>query len=259
VPPAAQRALAGKRVRLFSFAGPVCEATLADRFAIVAREADAWLQDRPPAKEERAQLAAELFEMGQTVLVAELKDVSGDCKGARFARAAALPVPAMVTAEPPPPVLREPVLAAYRALPAWKSLEKTWRADAASKEPGAPREWDGGKEVRELWMIKTPARTLVGVRSFTGFSCGEFGGGLWAIYELDGKGAPTLRFDGTQRESLELLRPHHAIDLDGDGEPELLFDGILAHGNYDLGVLKRAGARYDTAGGLSVSYQHCHC
>jgi hypothetical protein len=243
-PPRAKRGLAGKRMRLFSLEGPVCEATLADRYAIVAREADT---DGPD----------EAFELGQKVLVAELSDPSGDCKGARFARSAALPAPAIsgVTAG----ALPEAVLAAYRALPAWKDLQKTWRADPAAREHGAPREWDGGDKVRELWSLRAGTRTLVGVRSFTGFSCGEFGGGLWALFELDEKGTPTLRFDGTREETLELLKPHHAVDLDGDGEPELLFDGILSHGNYDLGVLKRNGSRYELRDGLEVSYHHCHC
>ena len=81
---------------------------------------------------------------------------------------------------------------------------------------------------------------------------------MWALYELDAAGVPTLRFDGTQ-EDLELLYPDQAVDLDGDGEPELLFLGTLAHG-HELGVLKRRGARYEPVGGvLAVYYHHCHC
>jgi hypothetical protein len=209
----------GRRVRLFDFDRQICEASITG-FRFVRRvsphfsEKQEWKEGGASKKS----IAKQVWALGEGggMLLGTL-DQRKACKDGKWARAGELPVPAIVSPEPAGP-LEPAVLAAFRKLPAWQKMQKEFEADGRK---GSWDEYDGASpEVKRL------GGRLVFVTASSGSGCSDWGGSLWALWEVSGSKL-TLRTDPDQTGSIS---PMCGVDLDGDGQLEILFDdGILRH------------------------------
>ncbi|MDB4967616.1 MAG: hypothetical protein JWN44_3305 [Myxococcales bacterium] len=193
-----------------------------------------WKQSNKSARAR----AAEAWEMSAHLVGALLDGC--DTTNAAFARAAELPPVQLVT-----PVrdktLRAAGIAAMRALPSWKALQKSYLAEHG-KGP-----WDSHATDAEItvdrWDLPTP---LVTVAAHAMDGCAGFGGEIFAVYELhDGK----LTLVGEPRA----LRPEAALML--DGAP--VFVG--GQGWQEFGVARQAVPVKGPPRRIEVRYLDCPC
>lgn len=128
------------------------------------------------------------------------------------------------------------VLAAFRALPAYRELATEWEEGARQydSDPTATH-WDdrSGGQMRHVigFAVGTRRFTLVAAEGNDG--CGEFVGNLWALFEHvgdpDEPTAETITLVASERTYPFL--PTALVDLDADGVPEMVgFQQIHALG-----------------------------
>jgi hypothetical protein len=246
--PAALRALPGRRFRLMSASGPLCEAT-ADRLLLRSR-----------VGLESVESPAEAWDRGAKRLVATL---AGGCAGATWARAASLPPLALIPAKAPDAPLGRRAVAAFRALPEAQAFRREQRAWASRHEEDRTTDWLPGAVVR----VMAPAGggpTLLSVSAETANLCNEPQLTMWALWEVEASGTLRLLNRPSQRRHLV---PTAAVDLDGDGRPALLFDSFT---DYEAGNatgqpqriepgLTRAASGYLHFEGVELPVYICPC
>jgi hypothetical protein len=160
---------------------------------------------------------------GTELLVAPVIKMHGRCGSAEWA-----------TTEVPSfggqPVGNESrVLAAFRALPAYRELATEWEEGAREydSDPSAAH-WDdrSGGQMRRVIGFQVGARRFTLVAAEGNDGCGEFVGNLWALFEHAGgadeydRVGETITLVASDRTYGYL--PSALVDLDADGVPEMV-------------------------------------
>jgi hypothetical protein len=250
------KAWKGRKVALYGPQGKVCEgavtglALLAEavpHFGVV----QGWNGEQGEPKLTDDQTAEEIWRLAADRgrrLVGLLDVDAGRCAGARFGRDAARSAPAVYRANPADGPLGATALAAFRALPAYQSVAKQFRADGKA---GDWETYSGGKPTIITYVHPDAGTRYVLLHAEAGSGCGDFRGELWAIWQVTGPLAkPTLvLLSGAERPG-EGFVPAVAVDLDGDGQPELVSPHRL---------LRREGKGYRTAVNLEPPFFDCPC
>jgi len=214
------RAWKGRAVELVGADGPVCTATVKG-FAVLGRVVPSWYA-QPASRAEAWEDTRE-----SRSLVAELRDVRGDCAGAIWARArgATSPVasPRLVGVD-----VEAEVLAAARKTADYQAIERRYRASCAH-DGGCAAAWHAHERVavggevergeRELELLELGGRTFVTSYLHAGGWGTDVSGALYQLWELDAKTGWTLRYSAPQYAHRTL----GMVDSDADGVPELLF------------------------------------
>ncbi|MBK6513858.1 MAG: nuclear transport factor 2 family protein [Polyangiaceae bacterium] len=237
--PDAIKAWRGKELRLFGAGGEACVATVSG-FSFIGRARPhfgtvaTWKGLDPggqtpgkPATD--AVIAEEVFDLsyghepGGRMLTADLKVKSGDCKGALWARDAALAVPAVAKGEPAPNNLRDKALEAFRKLPDYAPLDAAYAKEVPAPRAARWEEHDKAAPPR-VWSYRFDKQRFVGVSASTQTGgCGGFWASLSAMYEVQGdEASPRLILIGT------FMVPESMADVDGEGLPELIGPEIYA-------------------------------
>jgi ketosteroid isomerase-like protein len=214
--------LAGTRVALFDARGKRCEATIG-AFKLRGRGvSDGY---------EGAEEAEQAWALSHPMLVATIDGDRKACAGATWARSAALPVPPIAPATLPDPALQKQALAAFRALPEARVIQRRfarWHAGEYGAATKIPDWFSGSDRPAVVRVMTSPAGgpVLLSVSaSFSVGGCGEAGaqGSLWGLWQVEGEpDAPRLVLRNQPDESMH-LQPSSAVDTDGDGRPEILF------------------------------------
>jgi hypothetical protein len=180
------------------------------------------------------------------------------CEGAAWARAASLPAPAIVTGREPDAEMRAAALKKFRALPEWKTIQKSYLEQPA-KDVKTWEDFPDGKSAVEVVafdvIIGGRPVTYVSVSAAVFQGCGDFAGDLWALWEIRNKAWTLENTPGSGT-----VRPAAFVDTDGDGVPEILFDGGEAG---DLGTergrVKLRDGKYDDVEKLAWPFLDCPC
>jgi hypothetical protein len=260
--------LRGLPVRLLDARGVRCEATLGD----LSLRGEVFTQLQGLG----ADAANEAWAESPHYLVARVVGDRKACAGATWARAAALPQPAIATAGPPSPEAKSRALAAFKALPASRSIQgafEHWYAGEHPKSHRPPPSWFEGSArqltVRVFRPASGPALLSVSARIGEGDCSDGVFGGAWGLWEIDDRepGHPRLVLRNEPDPELT-LRPTAAADVDGDGTPELLFDNSAdsastnATGQPDVidhGIVRALGGSYLQIEGPMTPIYLCPC
>ena len=246
--PAALAAWAGKKVRLYGPAGPVCEATIGS-LALIGRvfphsgEVARWhgtADDgaRPLSKRQIASSAWHLAAGAPPngiVLAADVSYPQGDCQTALWAQLASEPEREVAAAEAAPPELAQRLLASLRKLPEYKQIQATSET---------PELWDLRGKTETLVMSHPSGKQLAFISTNTGEGCGGFQGSLSAVYELNGD----KHMLAGKPMAAPLQLPSGLIDA-GDGMLEILFSERLLRG----------ATGYDQIDALVIPFLDCGC
>jgi ketosteroid isomerase-like protein len=250
--PDAQRAWLGRKIRGMTSAGEACTAQVTG-FSLVGRVIPHFGTRQEWREKQEREAAAEAWSLSAKVLVGEL----AGCEKATWARAAALPVPALVQAEQADAAITAKALAAFRKLPEYQQIQKSY---AESPEAGVKR-WENfsKSEPTVLVLADVPVGnkrvTLVSVTATASESCGGFNGDLWAMWELRGNQLVPRNTPGTFT-----ITPTAAADTDGDGTVELLFDSaVFGDFGTERGVVRGRSGLFDDLEKVEVPFMDCPC
>jgi hypothetical protein len=264
--PADVARLAGSPVHLMDAHGLRCNAKLG-RLMLRGRAMTEPLDD-----------ANDAWGISAHFLVATVDGDPKACARATWARSAALPLPAVTTAEPAPPVLAKRALAAFRALPEAQAiqhrLDRSYAGELRRRRAAAPPWFFQGEQKPSVRVISVaPAGpVLLSVSaSIREGSCGDddvVWGSLWALWQVEGdRDNPRLVLRNQPDESMT-LQPTAAVDVNSDGQVELLFDQFTdddsanAVGQPQLlerGVVRALGSAYIDLTGLETPILICPC
>jgi ketosteroid isomerase-like protein len=252
--------LAGSPVRLMDDRGVRCEAKLGGFFlrSRLVGEAD----QGPP-----------VWSATANFLVAKVEGDRKACAGATWARSATLPIPQIATAETPSAELQARALAAFRALPESKAVQRRYTAWSVDQHRKTASSWFAQGRPRpaiRLFSVKPTGPTLLSVSASInegGCADGVFGS-VWALWQVDGPPAsPRLTLRNQPDESMT-MQPTAAVDLDGDGHVELLFDGFSDYRSANVfgqpqflehGVVRALGDSYIDIEGPETPILICPC
>ncbi len=181
----------------------------------------------PPSDGVVAQEGWELVPEAQ-LLVAEARTVTGSCARAHWAH----PEDTGPDLGSPARIPASRVVAAFRRLESHRELQSAWReAREYDDDPGFAH-WDARPGAfREIVRFRSRDGrrfALVSARAHDG--CGDFTGGLYALFEQGPNGALVHVTSGLAYEEL----PRALVDLDDDGVPEILFRSRLARANGEI-------------------------
>lgn len=220
-------------VRIFAGSHLLCTANVTGFFAF--NKALAGSDSFKGAKVTADDLRRILQQDGGPVMVARVRATEGSCAGAEWGRWASRPSATVLSASPDASVA-EKTLAAFRRLPRYAELQKTFVAQV--KEDSEPEElndegevvrtpkkppaatwdlYDGASPVVAIW----PEAKLATVYAFSG-GCG-LGGELSALFDLS-KADP---WSSAEVLPLDGYAPQWMIDADGDGALEIFAGGVL--------------------------------
>jgi len=224
--------LVGTRVRLLDAHGVRCEATLGELFvrgrAFVGSGEVNEGRDATDPDEGDARTA-----WGESPhhLVARAVGDAKKCAGATWARAVALPLPPIATAQPPSPELKTRALAALRALPESATIQRDYARWYPSEHPKhrSPPHWlqrhTQQPVIRLFRPASGPALLSVSAMVAEGDCANGVFDAIWGLWEIDDKDPANPRLIlRNQPDAQMTLAPTAAVDVDGDGAPELLFD-----------------------------------
>jgi len=163
----------------------------------------------PPAK-----VADEIWRLAESSGRVLLGHVSKPCEGL-WALPAEQSAPAVAKPQPADAALRERALQAFRALPAYRQIQKRFKEE--EKTGGAWEEHQGGKPT--VTAFRWPDKqTLVFVNASSGQGCNEFGANLSALFSVSTAPSATFQLLDTPDAGAALT----AFALDGEGAFELL-------------------------------------
>ena len=255
--------LAGAPVRLMDARGVRCEAKLGG-FFLRGRvwEGDADGEDEAP-------------DWGTTAnfLVAKIDGDRKACAGATWARSTTLPIPTIATAESPSAGLKAQAVAAFKALPESRGIQRRFAEWSAREHHKATPPWfDRGTEhpTVRLISIKPNGPMLLsvsgaineggcadGVRDF-----------LWGLWQVEGSPENPRLVLRNQPDEAMTMHPTAAVDVDGDGRVELLFDGFSDFNSANIfgqpqflehGIVRALGDSYVNVEGPEVPIFVCPC
>lgn len=239
--PAELVAAQGRRVTLFKAGSVVCEAKIVGLSILALVEPHFGLRGEWEGAGEEGktpltdpEIADEAWELAGTegrFVVADLEPAPGaSCEGATWARDPMAAPEAVARASVPSASLHRRALAAFRALPAYGELQRSYR-DSDPQTKGAWEEAaDIDLNVSEM-KLGAGAGTWVWVSAHTTGGCGDFYAQLSALFELrQGPFGPELVARFASQESPESA-PEAALDggNEADGRVEILFPGARLH------------------------------
>lgn len=222
----------GRSMRLVGASGEVCRGTLAKPFLLSrvephfgerarwnGEEEDENGNKMPALSDERlAEVAWDMTTDGK-LLVSELVETTGDCRDARFARAADLPALSTVSARSPAAGLTTQALAAFRKMPAWETIETSYQG---TKDAQPSVSWTESQSadvtIREF---STGKASYVWVSAYAGETCSEFSGRLSVLWKVKGTNAKKYEFEVLYEGDAE-FSPNMLVELPGDSGPSLL-------------------------------------
>lgn len=252
--PAELAAWRGREVHLFDEQGQRCSAHLDELFLLSrvdvhfgtemtwAGDTDGDGQpDGPPST--LGEIAGSAYGQG-LLLVASLRERT--CAGL-WARAADRPAPTVFASRAPSADESTRAVAAFRGLPAWRTLQTDYAADGSATPNGKWDEHDGARPVVRTWVHAASNRQYLTVsgQSSTG-GCADFSGHLWAVFEVSGA-TLVLRSDGARPTALV---PEAMADVDGDGAPEVITAAGLA---------RRRGTSWSVVENVAHADLDCGC
>jgi hypothetical protein len=249
--PHALQAWRGRAVHLLSWRGPRCIAEVG-QLRLIGRTVpleEPRGNGEEQSAEQKLAVARELWDLTSPVLAARLTSLSGDCKGATWARDAELPTPLVSPARSAPRAdVAAAALAALPAVPAYRALARRFQASEFIQAAGPWESHEGEEPVVIQLEDRVTQSTLVAVSLASGGFCEPWYGQLTAVWRVTGGGDDvSLKLLGTTEE---LLLPSATADLDGDGEPEIFFNG---------GVIHNSGAGITIHDEVPVPSFHCPC
>jgi hypothetical protein len=204
--PEATTAWVGQAVKLYKADGSFCQANVTG----VALLAQLQVYDDNPDKNSASKMFKLSQERGGVRVVAAL-DIDS-CDGAVFARLSSLPDPNIVVPEDASKELRTLVLPAMRKLSAYKTVQARYLEHQTQQGPLNWGRWENLYDASpEVLTLQTKTRQLVIATAQQENGCGDFYGGLFALWELKADGSLTLLFQGE-----EAFVPDFALDVNGD-------------------------------------------
>ena len=230
--PKAMSRLEGRSMGLVGATGEVCRGTLGRPF-LMSRvephfgERSRWEGEEdengvkaPALTDERvAEIAWEMTGGEGKILVAELENTTGDCQDARFARATDLP--GLPTTAPRAPAASLAIQAkeAFRKLPAYQTIEKSYRE---SNHATASVAWSEsvGADVTML-EFATGKTTYLWVAATGGEVCSDFLGRMNVLWKVKGTNAKKFEFEVIYQGEEEFT-PRVLVQLPGDSGPSLV-------------------------------------
>ena len=236
--PADLAAWAGKRVSLSgSGTSSMCEGTVGSFWRMNRFETEEFYESEthratPTTQAERDALAAALTRPEErALLVGALVDVRGACTAVTHGKLAESAQGTIYGATIATGKVRDGAIAAFRALPLWKSIQKEYVAWGKEHKP-APGEkrssrWDEyGAPIQVQTLTDGGPEGFVVVTAWDPDGCGDyFRRGGSALFAFKGKAITLV----SRSDALfQAVTVQGAEDADGDGKPELLIhDGLL--------------------------------
>lgn len=247
--PKAMTRLTGRSMRLVGASGEVCRGTLAEPFLLSRVEPHFGERQRWDGEEQEdgsktpalsdehvAQIAWDLAGDGK-LLVAELVETNGDCRDARFARAADLPALSTTAAHRPSASLVAQAMKALSKMPAYEANEKAYRASSQAKPSTSWIESQYGDV--SLYEFSMGKATYVWMSASAGEVCSDFSAQMKVLWKVSGTNAKKLGFGAKgangdpKPQMLELefevlyegeaeFTPEMLVQLPGDAAPSLL-------------------------------------
>ncbi len=176
-------------------------------------------------------VAAEAWELvpEAELLVAEARVVEGDCRRAHWAH----PADAALDLGARAAISMQRVLTAFRALDAYRDLQEGWEHVRADDPDSRVARWDARPGARTvLRFASQTGRRFALVEAHAHDGCGDFAGGLHALFEVPARGAPRLVTSGSLFDD----SPRVLVDVDLDGVPEVVFRSRIVHGDGSVDV-----------------------
>ena len=221
----------GRSMRVFGGSGEVCRGTLGAPMLIGRVEPHFGERQRwegeeddngnksPALSDDRvAELAWDMTTDGK-LLVAELVETIGDCRDARFARAADLPALPTTAARRPAAVLATQAMTAFRALPGYKEIDTSYRS---SKQTTASESWTESDNANVTMVeFSTGKESYVWVSAFAGEMCSDFSGQMSVLWKVSGTNAKKFEFQVMYHGDAE-FNPDTLVQIPGDEGPSLL-------------------------------------
>lgn len=256
--PAEVAAWKGRKVTAFSLDGQRCDGVVKG-FRLIGKVTPHFSMQQEWRDKAESKAAREAWELASKVLVGVIEG----CDGAAWARAASLPAPSIVTGREPDDEVRAGALKKFRALPEWKTIQKSY-LEQPVKGVATWEEYPDGKPAVEVVAFDVSMGgkpvTYVSVSAVVSQGCADFAGDLWALWALRRDKGGKVKWTLENTPGSGTVRPAAFVDTDGDGVPEILFDGGEAG---DLGTergrVKLRDGKYDDVEKLAWPFLDCPC
>lgn len=218
----------GRAVKLYDAEGKACDAKveslhLGVRFYAHFGMLGTWRgtgdseAEGPMAPDKVAADAWDMLTGDERMLVGRL---SAGCGPALWARDAAAPAPAVAGVIAAGKALHQKALTEFRGLAGWARLQKAYQAEAQGTKTPEWTSYEGAKPgVRTFQM--PDGRQFISVWAAAGSGCGDFGGELWAAWEVKDQGKTLMLLTDEQDPGHDFV-PDAVFDLDGDGRVEIM-------------------------------------
>ena len=251
----AAAAWTGKALTVYGADGDACPATVGAVRLLgggTPHFGEVQLWDGDPAmsadgrKWTKGERARAVYEMGGLYLVGELQ-ITGACKPLFAMDVAAKPVvftAADADADADADARDAAALAAFRKLPAYKTLQQSFTGDYQGQGDWAPSP--------TVTAYGAGANRYVVVSANEGSGCGDFLGQLAAVFAWDGRQARLVSNPDAGFLSIDAL-----IDSDGDGALELI--GAEADFSTVIGHLTPSAGGFATRSSVSFPFNDCGC
>ena len=241
---------AGRALAVYTTDGRRCAATVGPLHLLGGGsphfgEVQVWDGDQAMSPDGRvwsqAERARAVYGMGPLYLIGELA-ITGDCKPAYATAAAAQPV--VGTVDNPDPARTTAAIAAFRSVPAYAEIQKSFEQDFEGKGPWAPSP--------TVTSYQVGAKRYVVVSAREGNGCGDFEGLLTAVF-AESAGAYTLLSNPTDG----FVRVDALVDGDGDGQVELI--GAAADFSTVTSHLTPTAGGFAATATLTFPFNDCGC
>lgn len=169
-----------------------------------------------------AKIAEELWALvpESELLVAEAVALEGDCAGADWANPAR-DAPTLAPAS----ISRPRALRAFRRLQDYRGYQDDYRRLAEELGETGPARWEERPHAElTVTTLRSNGRRFALVSALAEPGCGDFSGGLWALFEDTEHGLTLLH----SRSATET--PVALIDVEGDGIPEVVLSEEIIRG-----------------------------
>lgn len=255
--PSAIAAYEGQRVALVAESGPRCLARLG-KVRLLRRvdphfgTVQAWNGEDTGVPATPAQIASEAWELASigspegadTFFAANLEGVPPECEGALLARPVDANEPLVLTKRPAASNRAARAIAAFRALPAHRQLQRELETQHDGK--GWWDAYEGASPEVFEWADAKGEPRLVVVHARAGTGCGSFGGSLTALFEVANEKLVLL----SEKTATHDFEPLAIVDLEGDGTFEIVAEDRL---------LGRTTAGYVPLRSIAPAFLDCPC